>query len=69
MAVDYYDIDSELTEDERLARDTVRRFVDAKILPSVGAHYQAGTFPNELIPEFGELGLLGSGESSVRYHP
>jgi glutaryl-CoA dehydrogenase len=58
--VDYYDIDAVLTEDERLVRDTVRRFVDEKILPSVGKHYQDGSFPMELIPQFAELGLMGS---------
>ncbi len=59
-ALDYYGIDDLLTSEERMARDEVRRFVDAKITPIVGDHYQAGTFPMELVPEFGEMGLLGS---------
>lgn len=58
--VDYYLIDDDLHEDERLVRDNVRAFVDAKLMPIVAGHYQAGTFPMELIPEFGELGLLGA---------
>jgi len=60
MTVDYYDINAELTEDERLVRDNVGKFVDARIIPTVGDHYQAGTFPTEMISEFGELGLLGA---------
>ncbi|HKU37101.1 MAG TPA: acyl-CoA dehydrogenase family protein [Polyangiales bacterium] len=58
--LDFYELDDELTEDERLARDTVRRFVDAEITPIIGKHFQAGTFPTNLIPKFAELGLLGA---------
>ncbi|MDB4929274.1 MAG: Glutaryl-CoA dehydrogenase [Myxococcaceae bacterium] len=60
MALDFYDLNDLLTEEERMVRDSVRAFVDAKILPSISHHYEAGTFPTELIPEFGRLGLLGS---------
>lgn len=73
--VDYYDIDELLTEEERLVRDTVRAFVDERIMPRIGRHFRDGTFPTELIPEFGRLGLLGmtiqgygcAGASSVAY--
>ena len=58
--VDFYAIEEELTEDERLVRDNVRRFVDAKVIPVIGSHYQAGTFPMDLVPEMAELGLLGA---------
>jgi glutaryl-CoA dehydrogenase len=58
--LDFYLLDDELTEEERLARDTVRRFVDAEITPIIGKHFQAGTFPMHLIPKFAELGLLGA---------
>lgn len=60
MSVDFYDLNDLLTEEERMVRDTVRAFVDAKILPTISHHYEAGTFPTELIPEFGRLGMLGS---------
>lgn len=60
MAVDFYDIDSLLTEEERLVRDSVRSFVDARVLPGISKHYEEGTFPTELIPEFGKLGVLGA---------
>lgn len=60
MALDFYDLDSLLTDDERMVRNAVRQFVDKKILPVIEKHYREATFPNELIPEFGELGLLGA---------
>ena len=58
-SLDYYLLDEELTEEERLVRDNVGRFVDEKIKPIIAEHYEAGTFPMELIAQFGELGLLG----------
>ncbi len=58
--VDYYAIEEELQEDERLVRDNVRRFVEAKVMPVIGRHYQDGTFPEDLIPQFADLGLLGA---------
>ena len=58
--IDYYRIDDELSTEERLVRDNVRRFVDSKIVPIIAQHYQDGTFPTELIREFGELGLFGA---------
>jgi len=58
--VDFYDIDSLLSEEERAVRDTVRRFVDDEVLPVIGEHYIAGTFPVELIPTMGGLGLYGA---------
>jgi len=57
---DYYQIDELYTEEERIARDTVREFVDAEIVPIIGKHFSDGTFPHHLVPRFGELGLLGS---------
>ncbi|GAC1575641.1 MAG: acyl-CoA dehydrogenase family protein [Ktedonobacteraceae bacterium] len=40
-------------------RDTVRQFVRERVLPIIGEHFEAGTFPRSLIPEVAELGLLG----------
>ena len=57
--LDYYAIDSLYTEEERMARDTVRTLVDKEIIPTIGKHFDEGTFPHELVPKFGELGLLG----------
>jgi glutaryl-CoA dehydrogenase len=56
---DLYAVDDLLGEDERLIRDTVRSFVRDKALPLIPEHFEAGTFPRELIPGLAELGLLG----------
>jgi glutaryl-CoA dehydrogenase len=58
--LDFYDIDSVLTEDERAVRDSVRRFVEERVLPIIGDAYVEGRFPRELIPEMGELGVFGA---------
>jgi glutaryl-CoA dehydrogenase len=60
MATDFYDINDLLTDDERLVRDNVRALVSSKVLPTISQHYEAGTFPMELIAEFGRAGVLGA---------
>jgi glutaryl-CoA dehydrogenase len=57
--MDFYNMDRMLTEDERLVRDTVRTFVKDRVLPIIGEHFEAGTFPREIIPEVAGMGLLG----------
>jgi glutaryl-CoA dehydrogenase len=56
---DLYAVDDLLGDDERLIRDTVRSFVREQALPVIPEHFEAGTFPRELIPGLAELGLLG----------
>ncbi|HEX4449719.1 MAG TPA: acyl-CoA dehydrogenase family protein [Kofleriaceae bacterium] len=58
-ALDFYAIDELFTHEERMVRDTVRELVTARVMPTIGKHWSAGTFPHELVPQFGELGLLG----------
>lgn len=57
---DLFDIRSQLSEEERAVQDSVARFVDDKVLPIIGACFDEGRFPKELIPEIASLGLLGS---------
>ncbi|HTS95179.1 MAG TPA: acyl-CoA dehydrogenase family protein [Streptosporangiaceae bacterium] len=52
-------IDDELTDEERLVRDTVRAFAADQIMPHIADWFEAGTLPKELAPELGKLGLLG----------
>jgi glutaryl-CoA dehydrogenase len=59
-ALDYYGIDELFSHEERMVRDTVRELVSSRVMPQIGKHWSAGTFPHELVPVFGELGLLGS---------
>jgi glutaryl-CoA dehydrogenase len=58
--LDFYNIDSVLSEEERAVRDSVRRFVDERVLPIIGDAYVQGRFPKELVPEMGELGVFGA---------
>ena len=59
-AVDFYDIDSLLSEEERAVRDTVRQWVDDQLIPVIGDCYIEGRFPKQLIPGMAELGLFGA---------
>ncbi|MGH7722510.1 MAG: acyl-CoA dehydrogenase family protein, partial [Candidatus Dormibacteria bacterium] len=58
-AVDLFCVDELLGDDERLIRDTVRAMVRERVLPVIGDHFEAGTFPRELVGEVASLGLLG----------
>ena len=72
---DFLAIDSLLSDEERLVRDTVRQFVSDRVLPEVADWFEEGTFPKELAKEMGALGMLGmhlegydcAGTSAVNY--
>ena len=57
--VDFLNFDYELTEQERMTKSTVRRFVQDRFLPTIEEHYNNRSFPVEVISEMGDLGLLG----------
>jgi glutaryl-CoA dehydrogenase len=59
MAMDLLHIEDQLTEEERLIRDTVRAFATDRVLPHIADWFEAGTLPKEIIPELGKLGMLG----------
>ena len=75
LAVDYLGLDALLSAEELAWRDTVRDFVAARIRPDIRKWYEQATFPVELAPEMGRLGLLGThlsgygcpGRSAVEY--
>jgi len=56
---DFLDIDRLLDDEERLIRDTVRRFVADRVLPEVGTWFEEARIPLGLARELGSLGLLG----------
>jgi glutaryl-CoA dehydrogenase len=58
--IDYYDIESDLSSQARLVRDTIRAFVEREFLPVVREHYRAGSFPLQLAGSMGSLGLFGA---------
>ena len=57
--IDLLELESELTDDERQVRDTVRDWVDREAMPLVAPHFNDGTFPMEVVPRMAELGILG----------
>ena len=72
---DFLGLDALLTEEERAVRDGVREFVRERIKPNINEWFERATFPRELVPEFGALGVLGmhlegygcAGKSAVEY--
>jgi glutaryl-CoA dehydrogenase len=72
---DFLDLDALLSAEERLIRDTVRRWVADNVMPGIEGWFEDGVFPKEVFPELGALGLLGmhlhghgcAGTNSVSY--
>jgi glutaryl-CoA dehydrogenase len=60
QGVDFYDVDSLLSEEERMVRDTVRAWVDDQLLPVINEAYIDRRLPRELIPQMAELGVYGA---------
>jgi len=58
--VDFMGLDSLFTEEELAVRQAVREFIDDEVLPIIAGHYEAATFPKQLIPKMAELGILGA---------
>lgn len=58
--LDFYDVRALLSEDERLIKDTVARFVDREVVPIIAECFAAARFPTELVPRLAELGLFGA---------
>jgi glutaryl-CoA dehydrogenase len=56
---DFFDLARHLSSEERAVRDSVRTFVETRVMPGIAAHWERGTFPTELMREIAELGLLG----------
>jgi glutaryl-CoA dehydrogenase len=58
--LDLLDLDADLPDEDRLLRDTVRKFADDRLRPHIRGWYEEGTLPaRELAREFGSLGVLG----------
>ena len=59
--VDFLHLDELLTDEERLARKSVREFVSREFMPLIQEHVRRdGSFPMELVPQMAELGLFGT---------
>ncbi len=73
--IDYVEIDSQLTDEEKLVRRTVREFVEKEVVPHIEAWNREGKFPLHLVPQMAQLGFYGAnlqgygcaGMSNVQY--
>src|SRR5438309_1891785 len=73
--VDFIEFDALLTDDERLVRDTARRFIEENLIPIIEECNRAGRFPRELVKPMADLGFYGAslkgygcaGMSNVEY--
>ena len=57
---DPFGLDEQLTDDERMVRDTAEGFAQERLLPRVTRAYLDETFDREIMHEMGGLGLLGA---------
>jgi glutaryl-CoA dehydrogenase len=57
--LDFFNLDEQLSDEEKMVRDTVRAWVSERFLPVVMTHFEAGTFPMDVVPELAELGVFG----------
>src|SRR5258708_13176708 len=73
--VDFIGFDSLLSDDERLVRDTARKFIEDNLIPIIEECNRAGRFPRELVKPMADLGFFGAslegygcaGMSNVEY--
>ena len=73
--VDFLEIDSLLSDDEKLVRQMVREFVEKEIIPHIEEWNREGKFPLHLVPLMAGLGFYGAnlegygcaGMSNVQY--
>ena len=57
--LDYFDLSSHLSDNECRVQQSARKFVDNEILPIIDEHFEEGTFPDNLISKFTEMGFFG----------
>ena len=73
--VDYLNIDSQFSDQEKLVRQTGRQFVEDNVIPVIRECFREGKFPMNLVPQMGALGFFGAnlegygcaGMSNVEY--
>ncbi len=64
--LDFFHLDDLLTDEEKMARDTTKRFVDREILPQIEQQFAKESFPMHLVPQMAELGNIRSKFEGLR---
>tara|TARA_R110002074_G_scaffold7818_5_gene32998 strand:+ start:1354 stop:2523 length:1170 start_codon:yes stop_codon:yes gene_type:complete len=57
--LDFFELDTEYSEEELMVRDAVRDWTTDRFMPGIMEHWENATFPMELVPELAELGVFG----------
>ena len=60
VGADFLGIEDLFHDEERLARQTARQFVEERVIPIIEKHNRDATFPMELVPQLAELGFFGA---------
>ncbi|TMT81807.1 acyl-CoA dehydrogenase [Haloterrigena sp. H1] len=55
--LDYYEVEADLSAEEKMIQESAREFVDEEVRPDIGEHWIEGTFPTDLIEKMGEMGF------------
>lgn len=61
LPVDFFEIETLLTDEEKLVRESAARFVDREVLPIIGDCFERGEFPRRLVKKMAGEGFLGAG--------
>src|SRR5690242_2478069 len=57
---DFFGLEAGLADDERMAMESVREFVQAEVKPIIADCFERGEFPKPLVEKLGDLGVLGA---------
>ena len=60
LPLDFYNIEQNLTDEEKLVQETAGQFVDREVLPIIRDCFEKGEFPKPLIKKMGEEGFFGA---------
>ena len=58
--LDYYNVTELLSTEDRQIQNSARDYLDSEVMPGVRGWWESGEFPKHLVPDFGEMGFLGS---------
>src|SRR5262249_1160902 len=58
--VNFMEVDSLLSDDERLVRDNTRKFIEDNLVPIIEQCNREGRFPRELVKPMADLGFFGA---------
>ena len=61
LAVDFFSIETLLTDEEKLIQESAAKFVDREVLPIIGDYFERGEFPLHLVKKMAREGFLGAG--------